>query len=176
MPTTLTASALLHRYRIVLVAVRTFIGIVYLSNGLAKLLSFHSLTIGPWKTYLIDRTDALAIQRSNTGSAPGFLHDLGNVVVDHWDGMQWLLTGGEVAVGVGLILGLMSQVSAAGGFVLAFSTFVFTLGSGGWTYDYLFEPVILLALVFAPALPGLNSRLRWGRLRGTKDTPAPVRR
>ncbi|MGI8846837.1 MAG: hypothetical protein ACR2GX_01015 [Candidatus Dormibacteria bacterium] len=60
---TLTASALLHRYRIVLVTVRTFLGIVYLSNGLAKLFSFHSLTIGPWKSYFIDGTDALGIQR-----------------------------------------------------------------------------------------------------------------
>ncbi len=175
MPTTLSASALLQRYRIVLVTVRTFLGIVYLSNGLAKLFSFHSLTIGPWKSYLINRTDALGIQRSNTVKAPGFLHDLGNVVVNHWDVMQWLLTLGEISVGLGLILGLLSQVSAAGGFVLAFSIFVFTLGSGGWTYDYLFEPVILLTLVFAPALPGLDSRLPWGRLRGTKDTTAPVR-
>ncbi|MBJ7608716.1 MAG: DoxX family membrane protein [Candidatus Dormibacteraeota bacterium] len=172
---TLSASALLHRYRIVLVTVRAFLGIVYLSNGLAKLFSLHSLTIGPWKSYLINRTDALGIQRSNTVKAPGFLHDLGNVVVDHWDVLQWLLTVGEISVGLGLILGLLSQVSAAGGFILAFSTFVFALGSGVWTYDYLFEPVILLALVFAPGLPGLDSRLPWGRLRGTKDTTAPIR-
>lgn len=80
--------------------------------------------------------------------------------------MQWLLTLGELAVGIGLILGLFSQISAAAGFLLAFSTFIFALAANGWTYDYLFEPVILGALAFAPALPGLDSRLGLSRLPG----------
>lgn len=58
------------RYRAVLVALRSFLGIVYLTNGLAKVFSFHSVTIGPWKSYLIDRSDALGILRSNSKGRP----------------------------------------------------------------------------------------------------------
>ncbi|MFN2450918.1 MAG: hypothetical protein ABR541_01035, partial [Candidatus Dormibacteria bacterium] len=100
--------------------------------------------------------------------APAPLHDLANVVISHWDVMQYLLTLGELAVGIGLLVGFLSQFSAAVGFLLSFSTFVFALAAGAWTYDYLFEPVILAALAFAPALPGLDSRLNLGRLRGAR--------
>lgn len=86
--------------------------------------------------------------------------------------MQWLLTLGELDVGIGLLLGLLSQISAAAGFLLSFSTFVFALAANGWTYDYLFEPVILGALAFAPFLPGLDSRLGLDRLlRGKRGQP-----
>lgn len=152
-----------HRYRVTLVWIRTFVGIVYLTNALAKVFGVRSLTLGPWKSYLINRDVALGIQKSNTGSAPGFLHDLGNLVVNNWDVMQWLLTAGELAVGVGLVLGLLGRLSAIVGFLLAFSTFLFAMGSGGWTYDYLFEPVLLAILVFAEPLPGLDSRMPWAR-------------
>ena len=171
MDATVAPAPLVSRYRTVLVVIRSFLGIVYLTNGLAKLFSFHSLTIGPWKSYLIDRTDALGILKSNSKSAPVPLHDLANVVIDHWAVMQWLLTLGELAVGIGLLLGLLSQFSAAAGFALSFSTFVFALGTNGWTYDYLFEPVILAALAFAPRLPGLDSRLGLDRLRSGRRPP-----
>lgn len=161
---TVDPSVMLQRYRAALVAVRTFLGIVYLTNGLAKLFSVRSVTLGPWKSYLIDRKVALGIQTSNTRTAPGFLHDLGNVVIQHWDVMQWLLTVGEVAVGIGLLVGFLGRLSAIVGFLMAASTFLFAMGSGGWTYDYLFEPVLLAILAVAGTLPGVDSRLPWARV------------
>lgn len=155
-------SAELSRYRSALVLVRTFVGIVYLTNGLAKLFGFHTVTLGPWKTFLINRGDAFGIQTGNTASSPGFLQDIGMLVVSNWAVFQWLLTLGELAVGLGLLLGLLGRLTASAGFLLAFSTFIFTLGAETWTYDYLFEPAILLALAMAPPLPGLDSRLPWG--------------
>ncbi len=118
------------RQRAALLVHRSFIGIVYLSNGLAKLFSFHTVSVGPWRTYLINREDALGIQRANSGSAPGFLHSLGTVVVSNWGAFQWLLTAGELAVGLGLVLGILGRLSAVGGLVLALPPFVFTLGAG----------------------------------------------
>ena len=150
-------------YRTALVVVRTFLGIVYLSNGLAKLFGFHDVTIGLWHTFLINRDDALNIQTGNTGSSPGFIHDFGNLVIANWGAFQWLLTLGELAVGLGLLLGVLGRLTAIGGFLLAFSTFIFTLGAGTWTFDYLFEPALFVALAIAPPLPGLDSRLPWGR-------------
>ncbi len=161
----------MRRYRAALLVIRTFLGVVYLSNGLAKLFGFHTVTIGPWKTYLINRADALGIQTANSRSAPGFLHDLGNVVISNWAVLQWLLTLGELAVGIGLLLGLLSRVSALGGLLIALAPFVFSLGNTGtWTYDYLFEPVTLLALALIPSLPGLDSHLPWGKSRSSTKT------
>jgi thiosulfate dehydrogenase [quinone] large subunit len=150
-------------YRTALVVVRTFLGIVYLSNGLAKLFGLHDVTIGLWHTFLINRDDALNIQTGNTSSSPGLIHDFGNIVIANWGAFQWLLTLGELAVGLGLLLGVLGRLTAIGGFLLAFSTFIFTLGAGTWTFDYLFEPALFVALAIAPPLPGLDSRLPWGR-------------
>jgi thiosulfate dehydrogenase [quinone] large subunit len=152
-------------YRAALVVVRSFLGIVYLSNGLAKLFGFHDVAVGPWRTFLLNRDDALNIQMGNTSSSPGVLHDVGNIILANWGVFQWLLTLGELAVGLGLLLGLLSRLTAIAGFLLAFSTFLFTFGAGTWTFDYLFEPALFVALAIAPPLPGLDSRLPWGKLR-----------
>jgi uncharacterized membrane protein YphA (DoxX/SURF4 family) len=153
------------RCRAALVLVRTFLGLVYLTNGLAKLFEFHSVVLGPWKTFLIDRGDAFGIQSGNTSSSPGFLHDIGLVIVANWGNFQFLLTFAELAVGLALLLGLLSRLTILGGFLLAFSTFIFTLGAETWMFDYLFEPVLFLVLAIAPPLPGLDSRMPWGRPR-----------
>ncbi len=145
---------------------RTFLGIVYFTNGLAKLFGVHTLTLGPWKTFLINRGDAFGIQSGNSQSSPGFLHDIGMLIVTNWDVFQWLLTLGELAVGLGLLLGLLSRLTFIGGLLLALSTFIFTLGAETWMFDYLFEPAIFLALLIGPPLPGLDSRMPWGGARG----------
>ena len=150
-------------YQTALVVVRAFLGIVYFTNGLAKLFGLHDLIIGPWHTFLINRDDALNIQMGNTNSSPGLIHDLGSLVIANWGVFQWLLTLGELAVGIGLVLGVLGRLTAIGGFLLAFSTFIFTLGAGTWTFDYLFEPALFIVLIVAPPLPGLDSRLPWGR-------------
>jgi uncharacterized membrane protein YphA (DoxX/SURF4 family) len=146
-------------YVAALLVVRTFLGIVYLSNGLAKLFGFHDVTILLWHTFLINRDDAFNIQTGNTSTSPGFLHDLGMFILANWGVFQWLLTAGEVAVGLGLVLGILGRLTALGGFGLAFVTFIFTLGAGTWTFDYLFEPALLIALMISSPLPGLDSRL-----------------
>jgi len=144
---------------------RTFLGLVYFTNGLCKLIGFHTVTIGPWKTTLINRGDAFGIQSGNTQSSPGFLHDLGMLIVVNWDIFQWVLTAAELGIGVALLLGFLSRLTALGGLLLALSTFIFTFGAETWMFDYLFEPAIFVALLIGPALPGLDSRTPWGRAR-----------
>ncbi len=155
-----------------LVLLRTFLGVVYLTNGLAKVFEFHSVSILFWKFYLIDRADAFGIQKANTAASPGFIRDIGKVVVDNWDVFQWLLTVGEVTVGVVLILGLFSRITALAGLGLGLAPFVFTFGSHLWAYDYLFEPTLFLVLIAAGVLPRLGRGMLMGQPRRETGQPA----
>jgi len=47
-----------------LVTLRSFLGVVYLSNGAAKLFEFSGFSIGPWRQFLIDRNGARRILSS----------------------------------------------------------------------------------------------------------------
>ncbi len=44
-----------------LAALRIFFGLILFSNGLAKLLSFREIAIGPYKSFLINREEARSI-------------------------------------------------------------------------------------------------------------------
>lgn len=144
-----------------LLALRSFVGVVYFTNGLAKLAGFSHFSIGPWSQYLINQDGARTILASNVHNAQagiGVFRDLANnVVLPNWNVIGWVVTAGELAVGVGLMLGILGRVAALAGFVMAFLLFIWALGAGGWTYDYLFEPVLLAILALTPGLPGLDS-------------------
>lgn len=158
-----------------LVALRAFLGVVYLSNGAAKLFSFSGFSIGPWRQFLIDRNGARSILASNVHNPDfgvGIARDVANnLILPNWSWIQWLITLGEVAVGLGLLLGILGRLAALGGFLMAFPLFIFALGAGGWTYDYLFEPVLLGILMLTPNLPGLDGVLL-SRMRHRSAAPA----
>ena len=59
------------RWRWSLVAVRSFVGVVYLSNGLAKLFDFSNFNLGPWSQYLINRGGAYNVIASNHAGRAG---------------------------------------------------------------------------------------------------------
>src|SRR5712692_9340696 len=99
------------RGRSAMVVLRTFLGIVYFTNGLAKVFEFHNVTLGPWKTVLLNRGDAFGIQSGITASSPGFLRDLGMFIVSNWDVFHWLVTLAELGIGIGLMLGLLSRLT-----------------------------------------------------------------
>jgi len=161
----------LSRARSALLVLRTFVGIIFFTNGLAKVFEFHTVTIGPWKMVLLNRGDALGIQAGNSASAPGFLHDLGMLVVTNWGVFQWLLTLAELGIGLGLLLGLLSWIAMVGGLALTLTNFAFSLGAEVWAFDYLIEPVLFVVLLMAPSLPGLDSRLPWGRRPVLRPSP-----
>jgi thiosulfate dehydrogenase [quinone] large subunit len=146
-------------WRWALVAVRSLMGITYLSNGLAKLFGFSNFSIGPWSQFLINRDGAHGILASNVSHGGiGVLNDFArNVVLPHWDVIGWVLTAGELAVDLGLLFGIFARLAALGGFLMSFMLFLWALGGGFWTYDYVFEPVLLGVLALTPGLPGLDS-------------------
>ena len=158
----------MHAWRWSLVAVRSFLGVVYLTNGLAKLIGFSHFSIGPWAQYLIDRAGARGILAANVANPHlgiGPFRGFATVVLlPNWGVIGWVVTAGELAVGLGLLLGILGRLAALGGFLMAFLLFIWAFGAGGWTYDYLYEPVLLAILALTPGLPGLDSVIARRRL------------
>lgn len=149
------------RWQWSLVAVRSFLGIVYFSNGLAKLFDFSTFSLGPWSQYLINRGGAYNIVAANVHNGGiGQLRDFATgFVLPHWNVLGWVLNGGELAVGLGLMLGVLGRVAALGGLAMSLLLFLWSVGAGAWTYDFMFEPILLAILALTPRLPGVDSLL-----------------
>ena len=138
-----------------LVVLRGFLGIVYLSNGLAKLTGVGGLTIGPWRTFLINLGSTEGILRHDAKSTIGLYHDFAfNVVLPHFNLFGPMITLAEIAVGLGLLTGVLGRLAALGGLLLAVNVGVAALGAGEWTFEYLIE-IVPLACLVALRIPGL---------------------
>jgi uncharacterized membrane protein YphA (DoxX/SURF4 family) len=134
-----------------LAALRIFFGIVYLTNGLAKVTGTSGFSLGPWKSFLINYDIARSILRHDAASSIGPYHDLVfNVVLPHYSLFGAVLTVAEIAVGLGLITGVFGRMAALGGALLTLNIQIAALGGGEWTYEYLVELVPLLYLATAP--------------------------
>jgi uncharacterized membrane protein YphA (DoxX/SURF4 family) len=157
-----------------LVAVRTFLGLVYFTDGLSKLCGFDHFTLGPWSQYLINQSGAKAalaydIRNPGISIANDFARSF---ILPNWGAIGWIVTVGELAVGVGLLLGILGRLAALGGFLMAFMLFIWDLGAGGWTWDYLYDPVLLGILMLTPGLPGLEHVMRLRRHASLPTRPA----
>jgi uncharacterized membrane protein YphA (DoxX/SURF4 family) len=154
-----------------LAAFRVFFGLILLSNGLAKLLSFREIEIGPYSSFLIDRDEARRIldfevnRRGGGTDVPGLKDVVNDVVLANWDVFQWLVTALEVGAGAALVLGIASRGAA----LLALGQQLFLqlvyLSSGRWMWEQPHEwvPLLILALVPAGRVWGFDRRLpgRW---------------
>lgn len=75
-----------------LAALRIFFGIILFSNGLAKLLEFRNISLGPYRSFLINRAEARSIldnevnRRGGDGTdVPGLKAAVNDVVLPNWD-------------------------------------------------------------------------------------------
>jgi uncharacterized membrane protein YphA (DoxX/SURF4 family) len=102
----------------------------------------------------------------------GFLRD---VVLSNAPSVAWLIAAGELAVGIGLVLGLWTRAACAGGALLV-STFLlgqFYAPGGSWadwiiaglTSKFALLLLVLLGLVDAGKTWGLDGRVRRGKRR-----------
>ncbi len=159
-----------------LAVLRIFIGLILLSNGLAKLFSFSEITVGPYIANLIDRDASRFILQfevfdNPAGGQPGTsvpgLRPIAEFMLDNWGLFGWALTAVEIGVGGLLILGLATR--AAGLLALGQQLFLALVyaSSNRWAFEQPHEyvPLIILAIVPAGRVWGLDSRLL--RRRGT---------
>jgi uncharacterized membrane protein YphA (DoxX/SURF4 family) len=84
---------------------RVGLGLVYFTNGLAKLPGFEN-KVPPFRGFLIDRDGARSILESDTSGHPiGIYRDLvEDVILAHWGFFGALVTVTELLIGVCLIL------------------------------------------------------------------------
>lgn len=143
---------------------RIFTGLVFLSNGLAKLSDIGQIDLGFFNGNLITLGAARAIATGASGTtqiAPlgAFYRD---VVLPHWGAFGPFLTAAELAVGLGLIFGVASRLAALGGLLLIGPIWVMLWHTNLYLWEYPAEdlfPLLLLAIVPAGRLAGLDSRL-----------------
>ena len=145
-------------------ALRIFTGLVWLSNGLAKLFNQGGIDIGFFSGNLITLGAARGIATdasSKTQIAPlgAFYRD---VVLPNWGLFGSFLTVAELAVGLGLIFGVASRLAALGGILLIGPIWVMLWHTNLYLWEYPAEdlfPLLLLAIVPAGRLAGLDYRL-----------------
>ena len=154
-----------------LAVLRIFIGLILLSNGLAKLFSFSEITVGPYVANLIDRDASRFILQfevfeNPAGGQPGTsvpgLRPIAEFMLDNWGVFGIALTAVEIGVGGLLILGLATR--AAGLLALGQQLFLALVyaSSNRWAFEQPHEivPLAILALVPAGRVWGLDARMR----------------
>jgi thiosulfate dehydrogenase (quinone) large subunit len=145
-------------------ALRIFTGLVWLSNGMAKLFDVGKIDLGFFTGSLISKGAANAIltrASENTDITPlgAFYRD---VVLPNWGFFSVFLTIAELAIGIGLILGLATRLAAVGALLLITPIWVMLWPIGGYLWEYPAEdlfPLALLAIVPAGRTAGLDRRL-----------------
>jgi uncharacterized membrane protein YphA (DoxX/SURF4 family) len=150
-----------------LAALRIFIGVIFFATGLSKLFGFRNIEIGTYSTFLINREEARSIlegeaQRSDIPLIPSIVNDF---MLPNYGWLQWVLTFVELGVGALLIVGLLSRGAALVGLAQQLFLAALYASSGRWMFEQPHEyvPLVILALVPAGYVWGLDARLRMRR-------------
>lgn len=133
-------------------ALRIFTGLVWLSNGLAKLIGKATYDLGFLSFNLVTRGVAENIAKD--ASAKTYIAPLGafyrDVVLPNFGFFGWFLTVAELAVGLGLVLGVLPRAAALGGLLLIGPVYLMLLHTNLYLWLYPAEdlfPLVLLAIV-----------------------------
>ncbi|HEY6425018.1 MAG TPA: DoxX family membrane protein [Pseudonocardiaceae bacterium] len=144
-------------------ALRIFIGLVWLSNALAKVTGVGVVDWGFFSFNLITRDVARGLATdaaSKTQIAPlgAFYRD---VVLPNWGSFGTLLTVAELAVGIGLLLGIATRLAAVGGLLLILPIWIMLWHTTGYLWEYPLDlfPLVLLAIVPAGRVAGVDRTL-----------------
>ena len=156
-----------------LAALRIFVGVIFFANGLAKLLAFRTIEVGPYRSFLINRGETRSILEGEAArnDVPGVPELVNDVLLPNYGWLQWVVTFVELGVGAALIVGFATRGAALVGLGQQLFLQLVYLSSGRWMWEQPHEwvPLLVLALVPAGRVWGLDARFaRRGvrRLRG----------
>ncbi len=172
MSTSRTDTALLPDARLLakgLAALRIFVGLIALLNGLAKVFGWRNISLGPYSANLINREDArnildFEVFRNPNGGAEGtripLIRDLSQFMLDNWGFFGWALTAVEVGTGLLLVLGLATRGAAVAALGMHLYLALVYATSNRWLFEQPHEyvPLVILALVPAGRVWGLDAR------------------
>jgi uncharacterized membrane protein YphA (DoxX/SURF4 family) len=148
-----------------LAAVRIFVGVVWLANGLAKLVGKTTYDLGVVSFGLIGRDTAKSLLTTYSGdksNAPGIMKSLyADLVLPNWDFFQWLLTAGELVAGLCLVFGVASRLGALVALLLIGPLWVMNLDNARYLFEWPLDvvPLVILAIVPAGRVWGRDARL-----------------
>lgn len=133
-------------------ALRIFTGLVWLTNGFAKVIEVGNYDFGFISFNLVTKGVAKAI--ATDASSKTYIAPLGwayqNLVLPNWGFFSIFLTVAELSVGLGLIFGVATRLAAVGGLLLLTPIWLMLLHTGGYLWEYPAEdlfPLVLLAIV-----------------------------
>ncbi|HZG89143.1 MAG TPA: DoxX family membrane protein [Pseudonocardia sp.] len=146
-------------------ALRIFFGLIWLSNGLAKLTDVGAYDLGVLSFGLLNRGSAQYIANEASGKTSfgllgAFYQD---VVLPNWGFFVAFLTIAEIAAGLALLFGVLTRAAALGTLLLIAPIWLLYLFSDLtqylWTYPVDLVPLVLLAIVPAGRTWGVDGRL-----------------
>ena len=131
---------------------RIFFGVVYLSNGLVKLIPVPGIAHLPGGYFLIDLAGAKGIIQHDAAHHPvAIYHSLVfNVFIPHWNVFGPLQGLAETVAGLLLLFGFATWAGALLAALLSLHI-QFADVTGPWLFEYAVEWVPLLCLVFMKA-------------------------
>lgn len=145
-------------------ALRIFTGLVFLTNALAKVFEAGSFDLGFFSFTLISKASAKGILTD--AAATTWIRPLGgfyqHLVLPAWGFWGWFLTLAELAVGIGLLLGIASRLAALGGLLLIGPIWIMLWHTHLYLWQYPAEdlfPLVLLAIAPAGRHLGMDRAL-----------------
>lgn len=151
-----------------LAALRIFVGLIALLDGLAKLFGFRDIEIGIYKANLINLDETRQIltleanKRGGTGTeVPGLKSLVNDVILAHYSVAEVLITAAEIGVGLALVLGIATRAGALVGLGQHVFLALLYTSSNRWLFEQPHEwvPLLILALVPAARMWGLDARV-----------------
>ncbi len=146
-----------------LAALRIFVGVILFANGMSKLTGWQDVSIGWYKSFLIDRplTRSILEDLGKSSEVPLIGRIANDLILPNWGFFQWAITAFELGVGALLIVGLASRGAAlaARGMQLFLALLYFS--ANRWTFEQPHEyvPLVILAIVASGRVWGLDGRL-----------------
>jgi hypothetical protein len=148
-----------------LAAFRIFVGLVWLSNALAKVVNKGSYDLGVVSFSLISRDTARGLLETYTGPDSNAIGPLKSVyrdlVLANWGFFQWFLTAAELVVAVSLVVGIASRLGPLLALALIFPLWVMNFDNNRYLFEWPLDivPLVILAAVPAGRVWGQDGRL-----------------
>ena len=141
---------------------RIFFGLIWLTNGIAKLIQVGAYDLGVVSFGLLDLGAAQYIaneasSRTNIAPLGAFYQD---VVLPNWGFFGAFLTVAELAAGLALLFGALTRAAALGTLLLITPIWLMYTDTVQylWTYPVDLVPLALLAVVPSGRTWGLDAR------------------